>query len=198
MAERDTDLQTLAAQALERWGPEEQRRQAAEECQELAIALRHLERGKIGWVEVAREMADVEITQAQLRLMVPEGLLEAARVEKLAKLRGLLNGEPRCPNLDRARELAAEWARGLDQWPAPAPHPELLVWARAFMADNWGGERIGSVLSAGISMALKMGGVLRILGKTIPAGAFGTILLCEAAGWPRHPEPGEDPLPPLR
>lgn len=99
---------------------------------------------------------------------------------------------PPCPTIEEARELALAWARGQE------PDPALLVWCRAFMRDTWGGEPIGSALTTGQTMAWKMGWQLGILLEVSPAGSGGVLPLCEAAGWPRHPEPGEDPLTPLR
>ena len=109
-----------------------------------------------------------------------------------------MNDPITCPTLERARQLAAAWAAGHAQWPRPAAHPELLVWARAFMMDNWGGELIGSALTTGTDMAWAMGARLEILGAVRPVGVHGVLPLCEAAGWPQRPGPGDEPLPPLR
>ena len=60
---------------------------------ELALALRHWERGKVGPGAVATEIADVEIMLEQLRLMVPRVALGLARKQQRAKLRRAISGK---------------------------------------------------------------------------------------------------------
>lgn len=83
----------LARDAIDKWGLWEQVRQAQEECTELALALRHWERGKVGTGAVATEIADVEIMLEQLRLMIPRAALTIAREQQRAKLRQAISGD---------------------------------------------------------------------------------------------------------
>lgn len=72
--------------ALKKWGAEEQIGQAIEECAELIVALRHFRRGKATLIDVATEIADVEIMTGQLRVLLGDRMIDAEKKRKLDQL----------------------------------------------------------------------------------------------------------------
>jgi len=82
------DKKTVFHRAIELWGEEAQIKMAIEECAELIVKLVKLGRFKNGSKiqEVVNEIADVEIMMIQLRLIFGDGAVNAAKIEKLARL----------------------------------------------------------------------------------------------------------------
>ena len=91
----DFDVDDMCQRALHLWGVDSQLLMVEEECLELALALKHWRRGKCSVVEVARELADVEVVIRQL-LIILLGTGEAetvadARKSKLGKFKRYLD-----------------------------------------------------------------------------------------------------------
>lgn len=83
---------TIYQQAIDKWGVPAQVNQAIEECSELILVLRHYDRGKATLEDVASEIADVEIMCAQLRCVFGQFFVDNAKMGKLKRLEGILNG----------------------------------------------------------------------------------------------------------
>ncbi len=90
-------MNEIYRKAICHFGSNPQIRQTQEECGELIVALSHLSRGRATQEEVASEIADVEIMMAQMRIVVGDDLVEAAKAEKLERLRGVLEGTDGAP-----------------------------------------------------------------------------------------------------
>lgn len=74
--------------AIKLWGMDVQRDQAIEECAELIVALRHVDRGRTGAMDnLIEEMVDTQICLNQLKLMVIEQDFKAEYIRKLLKLK---------------------------------------------------------------------------------------------------------------
>lgn len=73
-------------EAIELWGEEAQLMMAIEEMGELIQKIGHLCRGRCTVIDVAEEVADVEIMMRQLREIVGDELVECAMAEKLDRL----------------------------------------------------------------------------------------------------------------
>jgi NTP pyrophosphatase (non-canonical NTP hydrolase) len=84
------DYQDIYRATLEKWGTEAQYDQAIEECAELIAALKHFKRAKVGEAEIISELADVTLMIGQLSWMFGQDKVNAAVLEKLEKLQGLL------------------------------------------------------------------------------------------------------------
>ena len=82
--------QDIYRATLKKWGTEAQYDQAIEECAELIAALKHFKRDKVGAAEIISELADVTLMIGQLSWMFGQDKVDAAVVEKLEKLKGLL------------------------------------------------------------------------------------------------------------
>lgn len=87
----------LYKKAIDKWGKEEQLKMVAEECLELALAIRHNLRGKATARDIIEEAADVEIMLEQLREIMNrymgshgEVLIDEKKTEKLERLEKLL------------------------------------------------------------------------------------------------------------
>ncbi|HEU6436593.1 MAG TPA: hypothetical protein VE028_04015 [Nitratidesulfovibrio sp.] len=85
---------SIYAMALDRWGYVSQMLKTVEECGELITALMHALDGRGTPVEVASEIADVQIMCEQMALVYGQELVAAQKREKLARLAGLLGGTP--------------------------------------------------------------------------------------------------------
>ncbi|WP_018249737.1 nucleoside triphosphate pyrophosphohydrolase family protein [Orenia marismortui] len=90
----------LYQKAIDKWGKEEQLKMVAEECLELALAIRHNLRGKTTTADIIEEAADVEIMLEQLREIMRgylgshgEVLIDEKKAEKLERLERLLEEE---------------------------------------------------------------------------------------------------------
>jgi len=78
--------------AVEKWGVYDQIDMAIEECAELIVALKHCKRGRCGGVEVAEEIADVEIMLEQLRVVFGDAAVDTVKQRKIERLRELVEG----------------------------------------------------------------------------------------------------------
>jgi NTP pyrophosphatase (non-canonical NTP hydrolase) len=77
----------ICGEAVGRYGARAQLDQLQEECTELATAVSHERRGRAGSDhELAEEIADVTIMLCQARMLVPQGLIDAALKTKLLRL----------------------------------------------------------------------------------------------------------------
>ena len=80
--------QATMREAILLWGETSQMLMAVEECAELQQSLLHVLRGRHAWRDVARELADVEIMCAQLRLMMPPSVdVDEEVARKMERLR---------------------------------------------------------------------------------------------------------------
>ena len=77
--------------ALNKWGIEEQVKQAIEELTELSLALQHHKKGKSTISDIVSEIADVEIMCSQLRLICGDKMVDNAKSFKLLRLRGRID-----------------------------------------------------------------------------------------------------------
>lgn len=78
----------LGKKAIDRWGGEDQCRQAQEELAELIVALSHAIRGRKH--NVHEEIADVEIMLTQMRMVFGSALVDASLEIKLDRLEAKL------------------------------------------------------------------------------------------------------------
>ena len=76
----------LYRKAIERWGIDGQIKQTIEECAELITVLCHKDRGRADWIQVAREVADVEIMCSQLREIIGHEIVDQCKEEQLERL----------------------------------------------------------------------------------------------------------------
>jgi len=84
----ETTVEELAQIALQLWGYESQVNMAVEECSELILASRHLDRGKATLEDFMREVADVEIMMAEMKAMFNDpARYEELKAEKIDKFR---------------------------------------------------------------------------------------------------------------
>lgn len=73
--------------ATETWGEEPQIDMVGEECSELATEVFRYWRGRADESDLAEEAADVEIMLEQLRVIIGDARIDAAKTHKLARLR---------------------------------------------------------------------------------------------------------------
>ena len=75
-------------QAIEKFGTDHQILKAVEELNELAVALMHYRQGKAGAIDVASEIADVQIMIGQMSFIIDPThlLIDAALNAKLERL----------------------------------------------------------------------------------------------------------------
>lgn len=73
--------------AVEKFGPESQIQMAIEECAELIDALCKFRRERVGPIDVATEIADVQIMCAQLSYMFGEKMVSDERARKIDRLK---------------------------------------------------------------------------------------------------------------
>lgn len=73
----------LLRQSYYFYGPDQQRLKAVEELNELATALMHYRDGRASTVKVAKELADVEIMCAKMRIMLGKKVCKEAKRKKL-------------------------------------------------------------------------------------------------------------------
>ena len=76
----------LYRKAVIKWGIYSQTNMAIEECAELIVAIRHSSRNKATMLEVATEIADVEIMCGQLREIIGDEIVTQCKKEKLIRL----------------------------------------------------------------------------------------------------------------
>lgn len=76
----------ILQQAINKFGPSAQYDKAVEELAECIVAIRHFAHLRNSRTDLASEVADVEIMMEQVRLMIGEDLVDAARAKKLARL----------------------------------------------------------------------------------------------------------------
>jgi hypothetical protein len=77
----------LYEKAVRVWGTESQLRMLQEECGELIAQVNRIARGRGDMVELACEIADVEIMCAQARVIVGNIAVDRAKATKLIRLR---------------------------------------------------------------------------------------------------------------
>lgn len=89
------DVDDMCQRALQLWGVDSQLLMVEEECLELALALKHWRRGKCSAIEVARELADVEVVIRQLLIILLDmgesSAVAEARKSKLGKFKRYLD-----------------------------------------------------------------------------------------------------------
>lgn len=79
--------------------------QTVEECLELALAIRHVQRGRISDVDnMAEEVADVEIMCMQVREIIGHELVDQWKDQKLIRLRCMLDDEERTRRMRRRND----------------------------------------------------------------------------------------------
>jgi NTP pyrophosphatase (non-canonical NTP hydrolase) len=88
-----TRLQDLAAEAVRTWGADKQLRQLTEECGELVAAVNQRERGRVGDLALAVELADVAIMLEQAKLVVGVDVFESCLEQQLKRLEFALQYE---------------------------------------------------------------------------------------------------------
>ena len=81
-----SDAADLYRRAIETWGEAAQLDKATEEACELGAELARFQNGLTDEAHLADEIADVEIMLEQLRMLLGEGYVDAAREEKLERL----------------------------------------------------------------------------------------------------------------
>ena len=83
--------QDLYARAVETWGERAQTDIAIEELAEAIVAIQHWRRKRCNATFVAQEIADVLIVAEQMRLIVGAESVDAAKAEKLDRLKRRLD-----------------------------------------------------------------------------------------------------------
>lgn len=77
----------IFTRALEKYGIAEQLEKAIEECGELIVEISHFKSSRSTRAKLAKEVADVEIMCAQIRLIIGNALVSMARNAKVERLR---------------------------------------------------------------------------------------------------------------
>ena len=77
----------VLSDAIEKWGELSQLEMCIEECAELIIAIRHLNRERVGNYKVAEEVADVIIMALQVREIVGYELVDCWIQNKMDRLK---------------------------------------------------------------------------------------------------------------
>jgi len=72
--------------AIDKWGADAQMGMVIEECAELTQAISKIKRGEDAWDNFAEELADVQITLDQMRLIVGSGAVDDWEERKLSRL----------------------------------------------------------------------------------------------------------------
>lgn len=85
------DDASLAARAIAAYGEDAQWDMVLEEAIELSLEVTRRSRGRHDLAKIAEEAADMEIMLDQVRLMLPPGLVDAARRRKEARLAAKLD-----------------------------------------------------------------------------------------------------------
>ena len=83
----------LYKRAIALWGVVSQVNMAIEECSELIMAICHSRRDRATLIDVAEEIADVEIMCGQLRLIIREETVSRCKAEKLIRIERRVNKE---------------------------------------------------------------------------------------------------------
>lgn len=93
LAERQeaTRQRRLYNAAVAAFGVDSRMRLTQEECGELIAAINRFMRGRIGLLALALEIADVEIMCGQLRCIVDQRAVDAAKQAKLTRLEERVN-----------------------------------------------------------------------------------------------------------
>lgn len=89
-------MSDLYARAIATWGERAQTDIAVEELAEAIVAIQHWRRKRCNATFVAQEIADVLIVAEQMRLIVGADAVDAAKVEKLARLQRRLDDHDLC------------------------------------------------------------------------------------------------------
>ena len=76
----------LYKKAIERWGIESQVGMVIEECSELITTICHAQRDRATIIDIAQEVADVEIMCGQLREIIGNDIVTQCKKEKLIRL----------------------------------------------------------------------------------------------------------------
>lgn len=85
-------MKELYEAAVKRWGRSSQVMQTQEECAELIVAInKYFFRDCLEKGSVVEEVADVEIMCAQMRVILGDELVDAAKATKLERLKSLLH-----------------------------------------------------------------------------------------------------------
>ena len=79
--------------AIEVWGEDLQFDMVIEECSELIASICHYKRHRNNKIDVASEIADVEIMCDQLRLIIGDDIIESQKKHKMERLKNRLIGE---------------------------------------------------------------------------------------------------------
>jgi NTP pyrophosphatase (non-canonical NTP hydrolase) len=78
---------SLLDKAIKEWGVDAQLDMLIEECSELITAIQHMKRGRVGWPEVAEEIAGVRITTSQISTIDGvSDMINKSTMEKLERL----------------------------------------------------------------------------------------------------------------
>ena len=80
-------------QALAKFGEDAQMDMAVEECAELIVALKHFRRERCGVLEIASELADVQIMVNQMKEIVGHDKFNAAMNVKFDRLAETIRGK---------------------------------------------------------------------------------------------------------
>ena len=90
------NIEVLARRAQAKWGTASQLDMVVEECAELIDAIQKSKRERKNWEDVLSEAVDVEIMIEQIKVILENPTLwQNVRQEKIARLEGLLKGQPR-------------------------------------------------------------------------------------------------------
>lgn len=77
----------LYKEAINKWGKDAQVNMLYEECGELITAVSQFKRGRVGYLDVMTELADVSIMIEQLAAMINYEDYEAEKDRKLTRLK---------------------------------------------------------------------------------------------------------------
>ena len=77
----------LYKEAINKWGKDAQVNMLYEECGELITAVSQFKRGRVGYLDVMTELADVSIMVEQLAAMINYEDYEAEKDRKLTRLK---------------------------------------------------------------------------------------------------------------
>lgn len=85
-------MDNLFRETVEKWGVAPQVTAAMEECGELTAALnQYFFRSRITREELAQEVADVELVCQQIRYLIGDDCVDAAKAEKIERIKVRLN-----------------------------------------------------------------------------------------------------------
>jgi len=85
---------SILDRAMKQYGIEAQLDMLVEECSELILAIQHMKRGRVGWDEVAEEIADVIIMTNQFHTLDGiSDMIHKKEREKIERLEKRLNAK---------------------------------------------------------------------------------------------------------